>query len=134
MVTVMMSSLLCCCSSYQYLLAPPTSAVQDWNYSPPEEVFHQVSILTPDRAVEGGGRPLVDGGANCTTEPEATVQEEEEEEEKKATEEEEEAQEKEEVNQLSPIKQSQPEGEPSAVSHLDQMVEEGPVHRNHGDL
>lgn len=61
---------------HQYLLAPLTSAVQVWNYSPPEEIFHQVSIQSP---VEGGGRPLEDDAVNAINQPEATVEEEEEE-------------------------------------------------------
>lgn len=73
--------------------------VQLWNYSPPEEVFHKVSILTPDRAEEGGGRPLQDGGASCSPEPEATVQEEEEGKEEEEIQEEEEKEEEEEIQE-----------------------------------
>lgn len=60
---------------HQYLLAPLTSAVQVWDYSPPDEIFHQVSILSP---AEGEERPLEDDAVNGTNQPEATVEEEEE--------------------------------------------------------
>ncbi|KAM7380943.1 hypothetical protein PAMP_004208 [Pampus punctatissimus] len=58
----------------EYLLAPPNALIYSAmrNSHPPEEIYHQVSIIADDRTVEEG-RPLEAADSSCSRQPDLTV-------------------------------------------------------------